>query len=478
MTAPKLFVSYSWSTPDHEQWVVDLATELVESGVEVILDKWDLREGHDAVAFMENMVTDPSITKVVIVSDETYASKADGRTGGVGTETQIISKEVYERTDQDKFVAIVAERSPDGKPYLPTYYTSRIYIDLSESDSYAENFEKLLRWIFNKPIYVKPEMGKPPTFLTEEASLTLGTSTLARRAIDAIRNDKGYAKGALDEYLTTFALNIERLRLAKEEGEIDDQIVSAIEAFTPARNEFFHVLGSWVQYGKTGELGPTLHRFIESLLPYYTRPETQNSWREVEFDHFKFIVHELFLYCNAFLIRQEDYGSANHLLTQPYYLGWDSERGGGTAASFTSIWEHIRSLEHRNRRLNLARLSLRADLLEQRSKTTGIPFRYVMQADFICFMRAELSGTNDFDTWLPETLVYADRHYGAFEVFARAVSKAQLARVLPLLGVASLEPIKEKLESYFHGRRPLPRWQYVAINPSALLGFDRLGTKG
>ncbi len=69
MTAPKLFVSYSWSTPDHEQWVVDLATELVESGVEVILDKWDLREGHDAVAFMENMVTDPSITKVVIVSD-------------------------------------------------------------------------------------------------------------------------------------------------------------------------------------------------------------------------------------------------------------------------------------------------------------------------------------------------------------------------------------------------------------------------
>jgi len=48
-------------------------------------------------------------------------------------------------------VAIVAERSPDGKPYLPTYYTSRIYIDLSESDSYAENFEKLLRWIFNKP---------------------------------------------------------------------------------------------------------------------------------------------------------------------------------------------------------------------------------------------------------------------------------------------------------------------------------------
>jgi len=39
--------------------------ELRESGVDVILDKWDLREGHDAYAFMEKMVTDPQIKKVL-----------------------------------------------------------------------------------------------------------------------------------------------------------------------------------------------------------------------------------------------------------------------------------------------------------------------------------------------------------------------------------------------------------------------------
>lgn len=477
MTAPKLFISYSWSAPDHEQWVLDLASELVDSGVDVILDKWDLREGHDAVAFMEKMVSDPSITKVVIVSDKTYASKANGRTGGVGTETQIISKEVYERTAQDKFVAVVSERDPDGKPYLPTYYTSRIYIDLSESDTYAENFEKLLRWVFDKPIYVKPELGKPPAFLDEEASLNLGTSALARRATDAIRNDKGYAQGALGEYLVTFALNVERLRLVAKEGELDDQVVSAIDAFTPSRNEFLHVLGSMIQYGKTGEAGKTLHRFIESLLPYYTRAENQNSWNELEFDHFKFIVHELFLYCVALLVRHEDYGSVNHLLTQPYYLAKNIERGRGTTVSFTAIREYMRSLEHRNGRLGLRRLSLRADLLEQRSKATGIPFRYVMQADFICFMRAELTGGDDYDRWWPETLLYAGRHYGAFEMFARCTSKTQLVSVLPLLGVTSLEPIRVKLQSYDQGRRSLPRWEFESINPSALLGFDQLGTK-
>ena len=45
---PRLFISYSWSTSEHEQWVIDLATELVNSGVDVVLDKWDLREGHES----------------------------------------------------------------------------------------------------------------------------------------------------------------------------------------------------------------------------------------------------------------------------------------------------------------------------------------------------------------------------------------------------------------------------------------------
>ena len=45
---PKLFVSYSWTSPEHEGWVLDLASELRDSGIDVILDKWDLKEGNDA----------------------------------------------------------------------------------------------------------------------------------------------------------------------------------------------------------------------------------------------------------------------------------------------------------------------------------------------------------------------------------------------------------------------------------------------
>ena len=62
---PKVFISYSWTSNEHQQWVLDLATALRDNGVDAILDKWDLKEGHDANAFMERMVTDETVEKVI-----------------------------------------------------------------------------------------------------------------------------------------------------------------------------------------------------------------------------------------------------------------------------------------------------------------------------------------------------------------------------------------------------------------------------
>jgi hypothetical protein len=148
VSSPRAFISYSWSSRTHQDWVLVLATRLREDGVDVVLDKWDLKEGHDALAFMEQMVSDPMVTKVIIVSDRVYAEKADGRQGGVGTEAQIISAEVYGKSNQDKFCAVVSEMDAEGGPYLPIYYKARIYVDLSNEDAYATNYDQLLRWVF------------------------------------------------------------------------------------------------------------------------------------------------------------------------------------------------------------------------------------------------------------------------------------------------------------------------------------------
>ena len=92
---PKVFISYSWSSPEHEEKVLNLATRLMSHGVEVIIDKWDLKEGQDKYAFMEQAVTSNDIDRVLIISDKMYAEKANSRRGGVGDETIIISPEIY-----------------------------------------------------------------------------------------------------------------------------------------------------------------------------------------------------------------------------------------------------------------------------------------------------------------------------------------------------------------------------------------------
>src|SRR6185312_13205869 len=165
---PKLFISYSWSTPDHQAWVISFAEELASQGIHVIFDKWFLQPGHDAHSFMESMVRDATVTKVVLICDQKYAEKSDKRSGGAGTEAQIITPELYAKKAQDKFVAVIRERDADGKPCLPVYYGGRIYIDLSDPSTYSGEFERLVRWAWDRPLYVRPEKGDKPTFLVNE----------------------------------------------------------------------------------------------------------------------------------------------------------------------------------------------------------------------------------------------------------------------------------------------------------------------
>lgn len=50
---PKIFISYSWSS---DALVLELANRLVFHGVDVVLDKWDLKEGNDKLEFENHKI--------------------------------------------------------------------------------------------------------------------------------------------------------------------------------------------------------------------------------------------------------------------------------------------------------------------------------------------------------------------------------------------------------------------------------------
>jgi hypothetical protein len=473
---PKLFISYSWTSAEHEKWVLNLATELRDNAVDVIIDKWDLKAGYDAHAFMEKMATDPSIQKVVIVCDRVYAEKADGRSGGVGTETQIISPEIYAKEDQNKFVAVVTEKDDQGKAFLPVYYRSRIYIDLSDSDLYARNFEHLLRWIYDKPLYIKPELGKKPAFLNDSTTVALGTSSQAKRALDAIRNNKDYCRGALTEYFEVFTTNFDRFRLIESGDKFDDKVIESIEQFIPYRNEAIEVFFSLAQYKNTPETVNQVHRFFEGLLPYMFKHESVSTYHEWDFDNFRFIIHELFLYAITGYLKYEQFDSVGTLLRHPFYF---ERNDSPKTVSFSTIRQYMKSLKYRDERLNLRRLSIRADLLTQRTKGSGISERQLMQSDFVLYIRDCLDAIryDVYQQWWPETLLYAERREGAFEIFARGQSQEYFNRLRRLFDIerkADLEPL---FQAFKDNKLRIPTWQFDTFNPEALLGFQLLATK-
>jgi SEFIR domain len=203
---PKVFLSYSWTNEDHVNWVVRLAERLVGDGVDVVLDQWALKEGHDMHAFMEQMVTEPTVSKVLAVCDQLYAEKADGRRGGVGKETQIISPEVYAKTKQEKFIPLVREWNEDVTPreaYLPVYFKNAIYIDFSDDERFEESYERLLRNIYGRPERKKPQLGQPPAHLFVVHETHVKTAGKLDRLKDAVQRGKPHTQAMLQEYLET-----------------------------------------------------------------------------------------------------------------------------------------------------------------------------------------------------------------------------------------------------------------------------------
>ena len=172
---PKLFVSYCHEPIELKQWVLELSDRLVKDGVNILLDQWDLSEGDNTIAYMESIIGDPEIKKVVLICNRDYKNKADHYVGGVGDEAQIISPQIYKQASQNKFAAIVVERDELGEPFLPVYYGARLYIDFSSTSLIEQHYNRLLRWIFDEPESVKPPVGEKPNLDNIPESLNLNS---------------------------------------------------------------------------------------------------------------------------------------------------------------------------------------------------------------------------------------------------------------------------------------------------------------
>jgi len=475
MPTPKVFTSYSWTTTEYSEWVRNLVDRLRGDSVDVILDVYRLKEGNDKYVFMEQMVTNPEVSKVLVISDRRYAEKANSREGGVGTESIIISQEVYEKVDQEKFIPVVTELDGEGRPYLPAFLKSRMYIDLSSDEKLAENYEKLLRAIFDKPMLVEPAVGRPPSFLTEESRASTGTGFKLQMLKDAVHKDKPTAKGLIVDYLRAFTEAIEQFRFRTEEykGVWADKVKASIHRFLPFRDEFVEFISFVSLYVYDSALYQSVFDFFERMLPYKDPPALTSGFDHIG-DNFRFILRELFLYMIAAQIRNGKFEIVDMFLRQEYFNAarMRDENYHESHVTFTAFNADAHSIEVDRFGQTTGEAS---KLLRERASHQNLSFEHLMEADFVLFLRSILH-QKEFDWfWFPQTLTGA-RYHALFPLFAKAESRRGFDSLKVLLGVKSKQELVEKFDVAITGEA-FRSAGFSVQTIKRLMNFDKLDSR-
>ena len=164
---PKVFISYSWESEEHTDWVKSLADKLLADGIEAIIDSYDVSPGDRLPKFMESSIRDSDY--VIIICTEEYKRKANNREKGVGYESHIISAELYNNHNDRKFIPVI--RQGDFNSALPTYIDGKLAIDLRGNPFNEDSYKDLIASIFK--VKKKPKVGIRPYYVDEYEPITI-----------------------------------------------------------------------------------------------------------------------------------------------------------------------------------------------------------------------------------------------------------------------------------------------------------------
>lgn len=453
--SPRVFISYSWSSPGHQARIRQWAEQMVSDGVDIVLDVWELKEGDDKYVFMEKMVTDESVTHVLIFSDLEYAAKADARKAGVGTESQIISREVYSKVQQSKFIPIVCEFDDSGEPFLPTFLKSRIWIDFSSPEAANANWERLIRLLYGKPAHEKPILGKPPTYVTTDVSVP-ASPAVAKFAVlkQAIIQEKRGLKLYRQDFLDTCYVYADALRI-RERPDVTSMGERVLEDCGKLKLIRDHIV-DWVllesEVNPSEEFGEALINMLERLLELKSKPPEVNVWNDVWYEAHRVFVYETFLYIVAALIKTDSPTTLHLILTSHYLLPESEVHGANRFNTFDAFYgysEALQVLAPEGRKLH----SPAAELIKRQADRSDLPFMAVMQAELLVLM---ITFITDGARWYPQTLHYTQRS-GAFPLFVRATQHRHFQKLAVITGISSADELREAVKAG-HQRLGVNQW--------------------
>ncbi len=449
-TSPKVFISYSWHPEENKERVELLARRLMDDGIYVVIDIWDLHAGQDKNAYMEKMVSDESVDKVLLICNKEYTTKANSRKGGVGIESTIISEEVYSNTEQTKFIPIIFEKDENGVAYAPVFLKSRLHYDLSDEYTFEKVYDELLRDLYQKPKSQRPALGKMPESLKEDTPSNLPTAHKVSAVRKSIMKAETNTAILIGDYLKTFLDALKEYKIDYRTLDKEDfisVIEGKIESMQALKHDFVDFLLSICSSKEC--TGMLFIDFFERWLQLYEDEGISlyedNSIQGVANDHYRFFNYDVFLSFAAIMLDNARFDILHDVVTTHFYV----ERKGYRAESI----EHFRFLafrkynytldQYKNERYNLRRVSITADLVNKYSKRLNM--ESLARTDILLYYLSNIFPTTSFleRIWFPTTACYNRKT----EILPKLLSMRYFEQIKVLFGVNTPEEFKQLLDN-------------------------------
>ncbi|GAU78498.1 SEFIR domain-containing protein [Fusibacter sp. 3D3] len=431
---PKIFISYAWGTEDYQNKVLSLATELSNDGVDVQLDKWSLKEGNDTYAFMEQCVADTSITNVLILLDKQYSIKANSRSGGVGTETQIISPEIYNKTQQDKFIPVIFERDENNEIHKPTYLKGLLHFDLSLSEQYDNEYQRLVKRLYGVEIFQKPDIGKKPSWVETQVTVSTKTrnahSILKTNITSRVKNEQFamFLSNIKDE-IVSYTYKNDLPRLTSEDHLL------AYEGIKSVRDEFLELM-RYISFVDNAE------HYVSSMLE-----ETINTVKKDNgiLKNIKLtLIHEMFLYIIAIFYKKQNFEGISYILGKTYFADDYSIK----ADNFNIFYFHNEQLDEAvNKRDDKKYYSGTAQYWIENINIEVCSKNEFTVADLLCYNYSIFGADYHYNWfWFPITYIYSGNDMSLLRTLATKMKSLEhFTKTTKIFGYNTVQDFKQKI---------------------------------
>lgn len=485
-----VMVSYAWGTREQDERVKALVDQLIGDGIHVTFDRYDLRDGGDVNAFMEQVAAKGNIRKVIAICTPKYVERMNSRKGGSGQEGMIMSPEVYEQLrdsvnpqageKKHRFIPVIFERNPDfpedGKNHLPIMFSSMKYIDMETPKKYDDNYDQLLRFLLDKPELVRPPLGKIPAHLREDAAPMLPSHSqflTLKRLMEQGRATRATWKDYLDG-VEEALLSLKPSISSENNNAVFDFNVGYEESerFMLVRGEFAQAIQEGIRYDalSTSEILDFFERLTyttENLCEKHRDGSTIYS--VAVFSYVAFLIRELLLYFAAILVKNEKIKELNELTERTFFY---RSRNGESPQPFACLGRipEGRFLEEGyKKRTGMAWTSPLGVWIRDRAILQSVSPQDLVNADRLLWIKSSLrtESGNIFDPVWRLTIGQLIEQFQVTQPFQRFISRRILEQWLPFFGEKSAEELIEKLNEKFpadsFGRSMGDRWYMISI---------------